>query len=58
MPDYEPPQLFSFNNSHGDLLHGLYHKPRNIQPGKKYPTVLYIYGGPHVSGSQFASYVR
>nr|CAB3239881.1 dipeptidyl peptidase 8-like [Phallusia mammillata] len=48
VPDYVPPDLFSFTNSNGDTLHGLYHKPRNMEPDKKYPTVLYIYGGPHV----------
>jgi len=45
---YFPPKLFSFENSSGDQIHGLLHTPPNMQPGVKYPTMLYIYGGPHV----------
>ncbi|XP_078490764.1 dipeptidyl peptidase 9-like isoform X2 [Ciona intestinalis] len=48
VPDYTPPQLFSFTNSSGDQIHGLYHEPNNLDVSKKYPTVLYVYGGPHV----------
>ncbi|CAK8694929.1 dipeptidyl peptidase 9-like [Clavelina lepadiformis] len=47
-PEYVPPELFSFTNSSGDLIHGIYYKPRDIIPEKKYPTVLFVYGGPHV----------
>ena len=52
---YPPPELFSFVNSSGDTLHGFYFKPSNYEQGKKYPTVLYVYGGPHVSYSTFSS---
>uniref|UniRef100_H2Z5L8 Dipeptidyl peptidase 9 n=1 Tax=Ciona savignyi TaxID=51511 RepID=H2Z5L8_CIOSA len=48
LPEYSPPELFSFVNSCGDKIHGLYHKPSNMEAGRRYPTVLYIYGGPHV----------
>uniref|UniRef100_H2Z5L9 Peptidase S9 prolyl oligopeptidase catalytic domain-containing protein n=1 Tax=Ciona savignyi TaxID=51511 RepID=H2Z5L9_CIOSA len=44
----DPLKLFSFVNSCGDKIHGLYHKPSNMEAGRRYPTVLYIYGGPHV----------
>jgi len=42
------PELFSFKNSIGLTIHGALFKPRNFQKGKKYPTLLYVYGGPHV----------
>jgi dienelactone hydrolase len=31
----------------GTLLRGLVYKPFDFDPGKKYPIVEYIYGGPH-----------
>uniref|UniRef100_A0A8D2LUP7 dipeptidyl-peptidase IV n=1 Tax=Varanus komodoensis TaxID=61221 RepID=A0A8D2LUP7_VARKO len=48
LPDYVPPEIFSFESSSGFLLYGMLYKPHNLQPGKKYPTVLFIYGGPQV----------
>jgi len=47
--DYSTPEIFQFQSSQGDTLHGLYITPSNMEPGRKYPTVLYVYGGPHVS---------
>ena len=41
--------MFQFQSSQGDMLHGFYITPNNMEAGKKYPTVLYVYGGPHVS---------
>lgn len=49
LPDYIPPEVFSFESSTGFTLYGMMYKPHNLQPGKKYPTVLFIYGGPQVS---------
>lgn len=49
LPDYIPPEMFSFESSTGFTLYGMMYKPHNLQPGKKYPTVLFIYGGPQVS---------
>lgn len=49
LPDYIPPEVFSFESSTGFTLYGMMYKPHNLQPGKKYPTVIFIYGGPQVS---------
>ncbi|KAM7159293.1 dipeptidyl peptidase 8 isoform 5-T6 [Molossus nigricans] len=48
LPDYTPPEIFSFESTTGFTLYGMLYKPHNLQPGKKYPTVLFIYGGPQV----------
>ncbi|XP_043933383.1 dipeptidyl peptidase 8 [Protopterus annectens] len=48
LPDYIPPEIFSFESKSGFTLYGMIYKPHNLQPGKKYPTVLYVYGGPQV----------
>ncbi|XP_070618400.1 dipeptidyl peptidase 8 isoform X2 [Erythrolamprus reginae] len=48
LPDYVPPEIFSFESSSGFVLYGMMYKPHHLQPGKKYPTVLFIYGGPQV----------
>jgi dipeptidyl aminopeptidase/acylaminoacyl peptidase len=44
----KPPELFSFKNTKGETLYGCYFTPRNFDPTKKYPTILKVYGGPHV----------
>ncbi|MGI9527512.1 MAG: alpha/beta hydrolase family protein, partial [Weeksellaceae bacterium] len=31
----------------GTKLHGLLTKPANFDPNKKYPVLIYVYGGPH-----------
>lgn len=49
LPDYTPPEIFSFESTTGFTLYGMLYKPHDLQPGKKYPTVLFIYGGPQVS---------
>jgi dipeptidyl-peptidase 4 len=49
--DYGLPgkEFFSFKSTDGAELHGCFIKPKNFVAGKKYPLVLYQYGGP---GSQ------
>lgn len=32
----------------GHQVYGMMFKPPTIEPGVKYPTVLFLYGGPHV----------
>ena len=32
-------------------MHGMVFKPPNFDPGRKYPTVLFVYGGPAVQVS-------
>ncbi|XP_063651229.1 dipeptidyl peptidase 8 isoform X19 [Pan troglodytes] len=49
LPDYTPPEIFSFESTTGFTLYGMLYKPHDLQPGKKYPTVLFIYGGPQVA---------
>lgn len=46
--EYVPPELFSYTSKCGFLMHGMFYRPHNQQPGVKYPTVLFVYGGPHV----------
>ncbi|MDO4228403.1 MAG: DPP IV N-terminal domain-containing protein [Capnocytophaga sp.] len=31
----------------GTTLYGKIHKPTNLNPSKKYPVLVYVYGGPH-----------
>ncbi|XP_014248526.1 dipeptidyl peptidase 9 isoform X1 [Cimex lectularius] len=42
------PELYSHEISSGDVLYAMVFKPYNAEPGKKYPTVLNVYGGPEV----------
>ncbi|KAG7468007.1 hypothetical protein MATL_G00138230 [Megalops atlanticus] len=47
-PDYTAPELFSFESKSGHTLHGMLYRPHDLQPGVKYPVVVYVYGGPQV----------
>ncbi|XP_058855005.1 dipeptidyl peptidase 8-like isoform X1 [Acipenser ruthenus] len=47
-PDYIPPEVFSFESQSGHTLYGMMYRPHNLQQGKKYPTVVFVYGGPQV----------
>ena len=40
-------QEFSATGSDGNAVHGLVTLPPNYRPGQKYPTVLFIHGGPN-----------
>jgi dipeptidyl-peptidase-4 len=40
------PELVSFKGPSGDMLYGSLLKPRTIEPGRKYPIVVMVYGGP------------
>uniref|UniRef100_A0A7N6BTW1 dipeptidyl-peptidase IV n=1 Tax=Anabas testudineus TaxID=64144 RepID=A0A7N6BTW1_ANATE len=46
--DYSPPEIFDFPGKSGFQLYGMVYKPHNLQPGRKHPTVLFVYGGPQV----------
>uniref|UniRef100_A0A8D0CZR6 dipeptidyl-peptidase IV n=1 Tax=Sander lucioperca TaxID=283035 RepID=A0A8D0CZR6_SANLU len=46
--DYNPPEIFDFPGKSGFQLYGMVYKPHNMQPGRKHPTVLFVYGGPQV----------
>jgi dipeptidyl-peptidase-4 len=54
------PEFFNFKNQQQIALNGWMIKPPNFDPSKKYPVIVYVYGGPHVqtvldrwSGSSF-----
>ncbi|GCC38590.1 hypothetical protein chiPu_0017105 [Chiloscyllium punctatum] len=47
-PDYVPPEIFNFPSKSGFKLYGMLYKPHNLQPARKYPTILFVYGGPQV----------
>ncbi|MCS6978837.1 MAG: S9 family peptidase [Flavobacteriales bacterium] len=49
--DGSGPELFSFTTSEGVNLNGWMIKPVNFSPSKKYPVLMFVYGGP---GSQTA----
>uniref|UniRef100_A0A6Q2ZN98 dipeptidyl-peptidase IV n=1 Tax=Esox lucius TaxID=8010 RepID=A0A6Q2ZN98_ESOLU len=40
--------IFDFPGKSGFQLYGMVYKPHNLQPGRKHPTVLFVYGGPQV----------
>lgn len=42
------PELYTHEIASGNVLYAMVFKPHNFEPGKKYPTVLNIYGGPDV----------
>ncbi|CAL8345892.1 unnamed protein product [Merluccius merluccius] len=46
--DYNPPEIFDFPGKSGFQLYGMVYKPHSLQPGRKHPTVLFVYGGPQV----------
>src|SRR5262249_17823512 len=37
-----------FKSADGTPIHGLLVKPPNYEPGRKYPTILWIHGGPNL----------
>jgi dipeptidyl-peptidase-4 len=45
-------EFFTFENEEGLELNGYMIKPANFDPSKKYPVLMYVYGGP---GSQTVS---
>ncbi|XP_045621512.1 dipeptidyl peptidase 8 isoform X2 [Procambarus clarkii] len=42
------PEVFTTRINSGDSIYSMVFKPHNFSPGRKYPTVLCIYGGPQV----------
>ncbi|RUS69633.1 hypothetical protein EGW08_022607 [Elysia chlorotica] len=46
--DYKPPVLFQYPSRAGHTAYGLYFPPHGLEQGKRYPTVLFVYGGPCV----------
>jgi len=53
--DYEVPEITSGSIKAADGVTDLYYrliKPINFNPSQKYPTVVYVYGGPHAHNVQ------
>uniref|UniRef100_A0A8C2X5P8 dipeptidyl-peptidase IV n=1 Tax=Cyclopterus lumpus TaxID=8103 RepID=A0A8C2X5P8_CYCLU len=46
--DSTPPEIFSFTGKSGFELYGMLYKPHHLVPGRKHPTVVFVYGGPQV----------
>ncbi len=40
------PEFFEFENRHGQVIHGMVTLPPDFDETKKYPCLLYVYGGP------------
>jgi len=40
------PELFQFENRHGQAIHGLLWQPEGVAEGEKRPLLVYVYGGP------------
>ncbi|KAJ3217683.1 dipeptidylpeptidase [Clydaea vesicula] len=47
-PRVPVPSFFDFKSSDDVTLYGMVYTPPNFDKSKKYPTILYLYGGPHV----------
>jgi dipeptidyl aminopeptidase/acylaminoacyl peptidase len=45
-----------FKSSDGTPIHGLLVEPPNFEPGRKYPTLLYIHGGPNLQDEHSLAY--
>lgn len=45
--DLAPPELVSIESRDGETLHGALHRPPSDFGDGPYPTVIYVYGGPH-----------
>lgn len=41
------PEIVQFKGPSGDTLYGALLKPRVMEPGRKYPIAVMVYGGPH-----------
>lgn len=46
---FTPKEFFTFKTSEGVELNGWMIKPANMEKGKKYPVLMYMYGGPGVN---------
>jgi dipeptidyl-peptidase-4 len=49
----QPVELFTFKAADGVTeLHGMLHRPSNFDPGRKYPVLVNVYGGPATNGAR------
>ncbi|MEO7331829.1 MAG: alpha/beta fold hydrolase [Minicystis sp.] len=42
------PKLVEVQSAAGDTLHGALLEPRHVEPGRRYPVIVMVYGGPGV----------
>jgi dipeptidyl-peptidase-4 len=42
----EPPEYFTYENRHGQTIHGHMFKPKDWTAADKRPLIIYVYGGP------------
>jgi dipeptidyl-peptidase-4 len=42
-----PPESMAFEAADGSKMHGMVYRPADPEPGKKYPLIVSVYGGPH-----------
>lgn len=42
----KPPEFVTLKAADGSLLHGAIYKPRPLEKGRKYPSIVRVYGGP------------
>jgi dipeptidyl-peptidase-4 len=48
-----PVELFTFRAADGVTeLHGMLHRPSDFDPGKRYPVLVSVYGGPSTNGAR------
>ncbi|XP_076438854.1 dipeptidyl peptidase 9-like [Babylonia areolata] len=47
-PSYQSPEMFSYDSQSGYHHYGMFFRPTCYRPGVRYPTVLFVYGGPQV----------
>jgi len=40
------PEFFTYENRHGHQIHGMMFKPDDFDAQRKYPLLIYVYGGP------------
>ncbi|MGI8926992.1 MAG: S9 family peptidase [Tepidiformaceae bacterium] len=43
-----PPEQFEFAAPDGTLFYGELYNPPRLEPGRRYPLIVSVYGGPHV----------
>ena len=46
--DYHVPELFSYDSDSGFKMYGMLYRPHDMEPGRRYPTLMFVYGGPQV----------
>ncbi len=42
----DKPEMFEYENRHGHKIYGMAFKPEGWKKNKKYPLLIYVYGGP------------